>query len=198
MSEEKTNPAETTEPKAPAGPAKLIRGRMPLPLVHYIRFNEVDTIEAEGENGETIKQARNSDSATAKKYFTTPGKIMDIRVNRNFKYLTAGTTFNQVDIDAAKEQLKKNIAEGKIRGAESPSHDFTEEDAAPMFELLDSLVSEKSSVEDDRKAYNEANPRTKKEKSDEVEPAETSSDATDPAEVEIVDGSNDGLEGLID
>jgi len=159
---------EATEEKAPAGPAKLIRGRMPLPLVWHIRFKEsVETLE-KNEEGEEVA-VHKSDSAVAKDFFTTAGKIMDIRTNRNFKYLTEDTTFDQADIDAAKDQLRKNIAECKMRGADEPSQDYSEDDAKPLFDILDGMVSDKSSIADDRAAYNEANPRKKKEESAETE-----------------------------
>jgi len=150
--------------KAPAGPAKLIRGRMPLPLVWHIRFKESYDYEDIDEDGNVVI-AHQPDSAVARKFFTTAGKIMDIRTNRNFKYLHEGTTFSESDIETAKDQLRKNIAEGKIRGTDTPTNDYDEDDASSMFELLDSMVSETSSIDEDRKAYNEANPRKKKEAS---------------------------------
>ena len=166
-------------PKAPVV-AKIIRGRMPLPLVWHCRFVASavgeDTMD---EEGEIIPGGYASDSAVAKDLMTTAGKIMDIRTNRNFKYLTEKTTFSQADIDEAKDQLRKNIAEGKKRGADEPSHDFTEDQAAPLFKILDNMVSEASTVREDRDAFNEANPRKGKETAAPV--AETEA-ATEEAE----------------
>lgn len=197
MSEENTT-AETEgteEAKAPAGPAKLIRGRMPLPLVWHIRFVESATTVATNDDGEEI-ESHASDSAVAKKFFTTAGKIMDIRTNRNFKYLHEGTKFSQADIDAAKEQLKKNIAEGKMRGTDEPSHDYSEDDAAPMFELLDTMVADESTIEADRAAYNEANPRKKKETpaSAEEKVEETAEDTVEEVEDELEDELEEELD----
>lgn len=165
---EGTEEAEVVEaaPKAPVV-AKIIRGRMPLPLVWHIRYKASavgeDTIDEETE--EVIPGGYASDSAVAKEMFTTAGKVMDIRTNRNFKYLTENTTFSQADIDEAVAQLKKNIAEGKKRGADEPSHDYSESEAAPLFAILEAMVSEKSSVREDRDAFNEANPRANTKKS---------------------------------
>jgi len=147
--------------KAPAGPAKLIRGRMPLPLVYAVRF--VLLKETMDELGDPIVP---TDSSVAKILFTTPGKIMDIRTVSNFAYLVESSTFNQEDIDIAKEQLENNIATGKIRGDSDVTIDFTMVDAKHLFDMLDSMVSDESSIANDRKVYLEANPRANKKKAD--------------------------------
>ena len=172
---------EVAKPKAPVV-VKIIRGRMPLPLVWHVRFVASKTSEdtIDDETSEVIPGGYTSDSAVAKDMFTTAGKIMDIRTNRNFKYLTEGSTFSQSDIDEAKAMLTKNIAEGKKRGADEASHDYTEDEAKSLFDILDTMVAEKSTIADDRSAFNEANPRAVKAK---VEAVESETDGED------VDGS---------
>lgn len=76
----KENTTETVET------VDIIRGRMPLPMVHLIRFGEA---------------ADTTDGALAKKYRTTPGKINDIRKSRNFGYIVEEDKFTKEQIDAA-------------------------------------------------------------------------------------------------
>lgn len=178
---------QAVAPKAPPAPAKIIRGRMPLPLVWHVRFVASATTETIDEETEEVTEGYASDSAVAKDMLTTAGKIMDIRTNRNFKYLTENTTFSQADIDEAKAQLSKNIAEGKKRGADEPSHDYSEDEASSLFAILDAMVSEASTVADDRAAFNEANPRVKKEKAEGVEAVEEAVAEEDAMTEEEVD-----------
>lgn len=65
--------AENTkkEEKVETPKADIIRGRMPLPIVHMIKF---------APEGET-------DGALATKFRTTNGKVSDIRKERNFGYI---------------------------------------------------------------------------------------------------------------
>ena len=142
---------EEIKVKKVAVPAKIIRGRMPLPLVWNIRFVALLAKDA-------------NDSSVAKDFFTTAGKVMDVRLNKNFRYITAETTFGQSDIDEASTQLIKNVNEGKIRNADGPSGDYNIDDAKSLFDLLDTMVSGFSSVQADRDAYNVANPRVNKKK----------------------------------
>lgn len=84
-----TDEAKTNEPEAPV--QDIIRGRMPLPIVALIKFDEKGT-----------------DGEVAKKYRTTNGKVSDIRKNRNFGYVTEDFKPTQEMVDAAKvyaEQL---------------------------------------------------------------------------------------------
>jgi len=178
-----TEQAEAAVPSTIPAPVinKLIRGRMPLPLVWNIRF--VELVAKPAADGEEVVPI--TDSSVANKYFTTPGKIMDIRKNANFKYITADTTFNEVDIDAGKAQLVKNVNDGKKRGATEASHDFTMDDAAPLFAILESLVSETSSVDGDKAAYLEKNPRSNAKKEGvTAEVAEGGTDEEAPTEAE--------------
>lgn len=62
----KTQKAEETQK------ADIIRGRIPLPMVYLIRFEEPEDT---------------TDGALAVKYQTTVGKVSDIRKRRNFGYI---------------------------------------------------------------------------------------------------------------
>lgn len=72
-------------PKDPANILNIINGRLPLPLVHMIRFQET------GSNGEL-----------AKKYGTSVGKVFDIKKGRNFGYITADYKPSAEEVAAAK------------------------------------------------------------------------------------------------
>lgn len=94
-----TAEGEATETTAAAeGPKRLdiINGRMPIPLVHLIRFDEVGS----------------KDSEVAAKFFTSTGKVSDIKKNRNFQYVTEDMKFTQADIDAAKEFIARPSLNG--------------------------------------------------------------------------------------
>lgn len=99
---EAETPVEDTAPETAEGqeqeaPRRLdiINGRMPIPLVHLIRFNE---------NGK--------DSEIAATFFTSTGKVSDIKKNRNFQYVTEDMSFTQADIDAAKEFIGRPSLQG--------------------------------------------------------------------------------------
>ena len=81
--------ADTKGEKAAEKPAapkvEIIRGRMPLPIVHMIKFST---------DGET-------DGAVATKFRTTNGKVSDVRKDRNFGYVVEASTFDQKMIDGA-------------------------------------------------------------------------------------------------
>lgn len=69
-------PTAETKVRAPKDPAKaldILNGRMPLPIVYAIRFQE----DAGAKNSEL-----------AKKYGTSVGKVFDIRKGSNFSYIT--------------------------------------------------------------------------------------------------------------
>jgi hypothetical protein len=74
---------ETKEVKEKAPTIEIIRGRMALPLVYMIRFQE------EG-----------SDSEIARKYRTTVGKVSDVKKVRNFAYIVEGFVPTQEMVDA--------------------------------------------------------------------------------------------------
>ena len=141
--------------KKPAEPVKLARGRMPAPLVAHIRFNE------EG-----------NDSEIARKFFTTPGKINDIKKGRGFAYITKDTKFSKADIDAAIAKVKENFVSGKGRGGKVS--DTTIDDAKYAIECLEAMTtSDESTLEADRSAARK--PRGKDK--DESPANEPSSDA---------------------
>lgn len=69
-------PSAEVKVRAPKDPAKaldILNGRMPLPIVYAIRFQE----DAGAKNSEL-----------AKKYGTSVGKVFDIRKGSNFGYIT--------------------------------------------------------------------------------------------------------------
>jgi len=70
----------------------IARGRMAAALVYLIKFQE------EG-----------SDSEIAAKYCTTPGKVNDIRKNRNFKYITKDLRFTEAEVQEAKDRFKASV-----------------------------------------------------------------------------------------
>lgn len=84
--------AETTS--APRGPASgIARGRMHAALVYAIKF----------QSGEA------KDGEVASKFATTPGKVNDIRKDRNFKYVTEDLTFNAAEIQEAKDRFAASV-----------------------------------------------------------------------------------------
>jgi len=70
----------------------IARGRMAAALVYLIKFQE------EG-----------SDSEIAAKYCTTPGKVNDIRKNRNFKYITKDLRFTEAEVQEARDRFKASV-----------------------------------------------------------------------------------------
>lgn len=90
MTEEKA--VEATP--APTGPADgIARGRMHAALVFAIKFNS-----GEAKDGEI-----------ARKFATTPGKVNDIRKDRNFKYVVEGMAFTAAEIAEAKERFSASV-----------------------------------------------------------------------------------------
>ncbi len=98
---------------------RISRGQMPHPLVWYIRFRE------EG-----------SDSEVAKRYFTTLGKISDIRQNKTFRHITENAAFSESDIDKARNQIKKNFTKN--------SDEVALKDAEYCLEKLDEIKTGKT------------------------------------------------------
>lgn len=72
-SNEPTAEVKVRAPKDPAKALDILNGRMPLPIVYAIRFQE----DAGAKNSEL-----------AKKYGTSVGKVFDIRKGSNFGYIT--------------------------------------------------------------------------------------------------------------
>jgi hypothetical protein len=78
----------------PTGPAPgIARGRMHAALVFSIKF----------QSGEA------KDGEVAKKFATTPGKVNDIRKDRNFKYVTKDITFTAAEIQEAKDRFSVSV-----------------------------------------------------------------------------------------
>lgn len=72
---ENTNTAENASQEAPkAAPKEIIRGRMPVAIVHLVRFGSMKDQPTK---------------AKADAFGTTVGKVDDIVKNRNFAYVTA-------------------------------------------------------------------------------------------------------------
>ena len=96
MSEEnEVEAGEETSNKVPAGPAAgIARGRMHAALVHAIKFGS-----GEAKDGEI-----------ARKFATTPGKVNDIRKDRNFKYVVEGMAFTAAEIQEAKDRFATSVA----------------------------------------------------------------------------------------
>ena len=84
---------QTTETKAAATPAEIIRGRMPVAVVYMARYGN--------KKGESTK-------VKADKFGTTVGKIDDIAKGRNFAYVTEAFRPTQEQKDQALEWLKRH------------------------------------------------------------------------------------------
>jgi len=159
--------AEAEVKKAPA--TKLARGRMPTPVVYCIKFNEGDE----------------NDSAVAAKYFTTAGKVADIRQGRNFGYISEDTRFTKAQIEEAKERIEKSFA--------SEKSDTKPEDAAYTLEQLDKL---EPGSEDDAKKLEEARASARKPRGEKKEAVEPSGDKV-VEEAELEESSDEDLDALM-
>lgn len=189
LAEEASAPVEVTKEPKVAAPLKIQRGRMPLPLVWWIRF--VECAVTKDENGDDVMQ---TDSAIAHKYFTTPGKINDIRKNANFKYINDKTVFNENELDKAIADIKHNFTNGKRRGQPDAKPDTTLEDAAYAIGVLEGMEAGESTTAADKAAYNEANPKAKKAEKPAAEAVEEMIEEA-PAQGAI---SDEDLEGLLE
>ena len=88
-----TEPTAETKVRAPKDPSKaldILNGRMPLPIVYAIRFQE-------------DAGAKNSD--LAKKYGTSVGKVFDIRKGSNFGYVTKDYLPSAEELVAARAHI---------------------------------------------------------------------------------------------
>lgn len=99
----------TTGDAAPATPKRapaanflpIVRGRLPMLLVHAVRFDEV------------LGKIGNKDLAA--KMATSVGKVFDIRKGRNFAYLTKGWKPTALDVTEARNwaaQIGQSNAKG--------------------------------------------------------------------------------------
>ena len=88
-----TEPTAETKARAPKDPSKaldILNGRMPLPIVYAIRFQE-------------DAGAKNSD--LAKKYGTSVGKVFDIRKGSNFGYIDNNYKPSAEELAAARAHI---------------------------------------------------------------------------------------------
>ena len=88
-----TEPTAETKVRAPKDPSKaldILNGRMPLPIVYAIRFQE-------------DAGAKNSD--LAKKYGTSVGKVFDIRKGSNFGYIDNNYKPSAEELAAARAHI---------------------------------------------------------------------------------------------
>ena len=88
-----TEPTAETKVRAPKDPSKaldILNGRMPLPIVYAIRFQE-------------DAGAKNSD--LAKKYGTSVGKVFDIRKGSNFGYIDKDYKPSAEELAAARAHI---------------------------------------------------------------------------------------------
>ena len=88
-----TEPTAETKVRAPKDPSKaldILNGRMPLPIVYAIRFQE-------------DAGAKNSD--LAKKYGTSVGKVFDIRKGSNFGYIDKDNKPSAEELAAARAHI---------------------------------------------------------------------------------------------
>jgi len=159
----------------PSGPADgIARGRMHAALVFAIKFN----------SGEA------KDGDLARKYATTPGKINDIRKDRNFKYVIATMAFTAGEVQEAKDRFAASVNAENSTVAEDQRPVVIEDgntalDGVPKTEGDSQLSNARKA---DRK------PRGKS--GDEAE-SEAGGEATAEA-AEVDAASDDDLDGLLD
>ena len=88
-----TEPTAETKVRAPKDPSKaldILNGRMPLPIVYAIRFQE---------------DAGAKSSELAKKYGTSVGKVFDIRKGSNFSYIDKDYKPSAEELAAARAHI---------------------------------------------------------------------------------------------
>lgn len=88
-------------PKNPDNILDIINGRLPLPLVHMIRFDALGAM---------------STAEAAKAFGTSVGKVFDIKKNRNFDYITKDYKPAADEVAAAKAwcETGKTAKSGKL------------------------------------------------------------------------------------
>lgn len=129
--------------------SNTIKGRMPLPIVHMIKFGE----------------SALTDGAMAKKFGTTNGKVSDIRKDRNFSYVTAEYVPSADAIEGAKvyaRHLKDaSVAEDVAKLKPATAEELAAFDAAKKASRPVKAAKPAEEVKDDAKA--EAAPEAKVE-----------------------------------
>ncbi|MDJ0952447.1 MAG: hypothetical protein QNJ81_02085 [Acidimicrobiia bacterium] len=115
MSEENGNNTEATP--APSGPAAgIARGRMHAALVYAIKF----------QSGEA------KDGEVARKFATTPGKVNDIRKDRNFKYVTEELSFTADEVQEAVDRFTASVNAENSTVAEDDREELIENATAAL------------------------------------------------------------------
>ena len=117
--------AEATQASEAPRRLDIINGRMPIPLVHLIRFDETG-----------------KDSEIAAKFFTSTGKVSDIKKHRNFQYVTEDLKFTQADIDAAKEFITRPSLQGNHIAEEVQAKIVAALDTLPVDENAAAALTE--------------------------------------------------------
>ncbi len=147
---------ETESNAVPKGPAAgIARGRMHAALVYAIKFGS-----GEAKDGEV-----------ARTFATTPGKVNDIRKDRNFKYVTSDLAFTAVEIQEAKDRFSASV-NGESSTVEADARATAIEDANTALDNVPTTDGE-SQLAVLRKA--DRKPRGKKAEGD--DPAEVSEEA---------------------
>lgn len=178
------NPATTA-----TEPLRMCKGQMPAPLVWYIRFHEV---------------AENA-SALARKYFTTPGKIVDIQKSNNQKYIVENMKWSEKDIEAAAEQVKANFVRGQehtpgtinirsLATTEAGDEQYSLEALDKISEMV--FSDDALSLDEARAIHLKENPRASRAATTTSEPAKSKTKAEPEVEEETID--DDDMDGLLD
>lgn len=156
---------------APTGPADgIARGRMHAALVSAIKFHS-----GEAKDGEI-----------ARKFATTPGKVNDIRKDRNFKYVTADMAFTAAEVQEAKDRFAASVNADNSTVAED-QRSVVIEDANTALDAVTATEGE-SQLANARKAD-----RKPRGKSGDAEP----DDAAEPEAAAVDAAGDDDLDGLL-
>lgn len=139
--------AEGTETKTGGRQNGILTGRIPVPFVYLVRFNE---------------DSEQTDSDLAVKYCTTPGKINDIRRGAGFPYVTKELVITQEDINEARRQVSEKL-QSNDRGLTSENVEYM------LSKLSEITVGETSNIEEMRAAHRKPRGQRKPvEKAEEV------------------------------
>ncbi len=165
VTESEVTESETTtdvKKKEPKVLLNIIRGRMPLLLVHAIKFLEPELTAVQ----------------LAARYHTTAGKIADIRESKNFKYITEVFKPDVKMIEAAKERCALYDAGDEIKAVISKVPIATAQEMAEFLAYRISIRPNKM------QKSNEELAKSTKKRTDQLVKSDEVSDVT---EVEIDD-----------
>lgn len=152
---------------APSGPAAgIARGRMHAALVYAIKF----------QSGEA------KDGEIARKFATTPGKVNDIRKNRNFKYVTEDLSFTSAEVQEAIDRFTASVNADNSTVAEDDRAVVIEDATAALNQVP--TTDGESQLADVRKA--ERKPRGKSAEDAEAEDAADGEDAGDEEDLDAM------------